>query len=63
MIPVPPRKVVKVVLSDEMKRYFSELGRRGGMAGKGKPKKRDPEECRLNAIKASRARWDKVKGV
>jgi len=42
--------------------YFKEIGRRGGKAGKGKPKHRDTEEVRRNAAKAARIRWEKVQG-
>lgn len=40
-------------------KYLSAIGKKGGKAGKGKSKKRDPIEATLNAKRAIAIRWAK----
>jgi len=43
----------KSQLPPEVRQFLSEIGRKGGAAGKGKAKARDPEKMRA----AARRRW------
>ncbi|MFK5920926.1 MAG: hypothetical protein QM496_02000 [Verrucomicrobiota bacterium] len=51
---VPPSMADKKSI---ISKYFSEMGKKGGTAGKGKSKARSSEQ----ASAAARARWAKVK--
>lgn len=49
----PPKK------SNPVSRYLSKIGKKGGMAGKGKAKARSSEQARA----AVQARWEKARNA
>jgi hypothetical protein len=50
-------------MNKELRKYMAKIGRKGGNAGKGKPKSRNKLEARANAKRAAAIRWGKEQKV